>query len=1184
MSLAGEGRGCNTLVGRFDVLEVDYGADGSVQRFAADFVQHCEGGAPALFGQVRFNSNLPVYTDAQLPAPFVFADNFDAPPNALITSNAVTISGISAAPIRIQGGEYSIDGGPFTSQPGTIANGQAVTLRLTTSSILGTAIFATVKIGAASATWRAITGTGQQGSVNGLYYHSQPGDYIGQGQQRALLIGTGFTLTPSRNFHNGVSFNIAGNGESWSLDFGGPGRSALAVGSYEAAVRFPFENGMSPGISLSGDGRGCNTIRGRFDVLEVAYGENGEVQRFAADFAQHCEGGVPGLFGQIRFNANTPVYTAPALPAPFDFVDALDVPRGVQVTSNAVAISGITTAPISVQGGEYSIDGGLFTSAPGTIANGQAVALRLMSSNLGGTATFATVRIGAASATFQATTAFTSGTNILYFHSQPGDYIGQGQQRAIYAGTGFTLTPTRNGRNGVSFTISGGGQFWSLDFGGPQNAPLVVGAYENAVRYPFQNGPSPGVNLSGDGRGCNTIRGRFDVLEVAYAANGSIQRFAADFVQHCEGGAAALFGQVRFNSDLPVYSEAVLPAPFVFADAFDVPRGALITSNAVTVSGIAAAPISVQGGEYSIDGGPFTRDAGTIANGQTVRLRLVSSSLGGTASFATVRIGAASATFKATTAFAQGANILYFHSQPGDFIGLGRQRALYAGTGYTLTPSRNSHNGVSFAIEGGGDSWRINLAGPQRAPLAVGAYDNAVRHPFENGLSPGIDVSGEGRGCNKIRGRFDVLEVAYGADGSVQRFAADFVQHCEAGMPALFGQIRFNSDLPVYTEAVLPAPFDFVDAVDVPRAALVTSNAVTISGIAAAPISVQGGEYSIDGGPFTSAAGIITNGQTVALRRVSSSLAGTAAFATVRIGAASATFQVSTAIALQGANMVYFHSQPGDFVGGGLQRALHAGNGFTFTPSRNFHNGVSFTINGAGEFWSLDLAGPQGAPLAVGAYENAVRFPFQNGTSPGISFSGGGGCNTIRGRFDVLEVSYGTDGSVQRFAANFEQHCEGGAPALFGQIRYNADTPVYAAPVLPAPFDFVDALDVPRGVLVTSNAVTITGIAGAPISVQGGEYSIGGGPFTSAAGTIAGGQTVRLRVMSASLGGTATFATVRIGAASATFQATTALAMSGANVLYFKSAPGDYIGQGQTRALHAGTGFALRRAATTATA
>jgi hypothetical protein len=72
---------------------------------------------------------------------------------------------------------------------------------------------------------------------------------------------------------------------------------------YELATRFPFQAATVPGLSVSGEGRGCNTLTGRFEVLEVTYGPSGEVLTFAADFAQHCEGMGPALTGSIRYNA-----------------------------------------------------------------------------------------------------------------------------------------------------------------------------------------------------------------------------------------------------------------------------------------------------------------------------------------------------------------------------------------------------------------------------------------------------------------------------------------------------------------------------------------------------------------------------------------------------------------------------------------------------------------------------------------------------------------------------------------------------------------------------------------------------------------------------------------------------------------------------------------------------------------
>ena len=79
-----------------------------------------------------------------------------------------------------------------------------------------------------------------------------------------------------------------------------------------------------------------------------------------------------------------------------------------------------------------------------------------------------------------------------------------------------------------------------------------MGAYENAVRAPF-HGNQPGLELSGSGRGCNTLSGRFVVLELQTDAQGVLTRLAVDFEQHCEGPQAPpLFGSLRVNSTVPI--------------------------------------------------------------------------------------------------------------------------------------------------------------------------------------------------------------------------------------------------------------------------------------------------------------------------------------------------------------------------------------------------------------------------------------------------------------------------------------------------------------------------------------------------------------------------------------------------------------------------------------------------------
>ena len=112
-----------------------------------------------------------------------------------------------------------------------------------------------------------------------------------------------------------------------------------------------------------------------------------------------------------------------------------------------------------------------------------------------------------------------------------------------------------------------------------------------------------------------------------------------------------------------------------------------------------------------------------------------------------------------------------------------------------------------------------------------------------------------------------------------------------------------------------------------------------------------------------------------------------------------------------------------------------------------------------------------------------------------------------------------------------------------------------ASDTTPNAFSFADVLGVTPGAVLTSNAITVGGInTSASIAVTGGSYSIGcGATFTSAAGTIASGQTVCVR-HTAPLGLSATTNTVlTIGGVSDTFSSTTITSLPGA---------GDFDGDG----------------------
>jgi len=78
-------------------------------------------------------------------------------------------------------------------------------------------------------------------------------------------------------------------------------------------------------------------------------------------------------------------------------------------------------------------------------------------------------------------------------------------------------------------------------------------------------------------------------------------------------------------------------------------------------------------------------------------------------------------------------------------------------------------------------------------PLRVGTYDGATRWPFQRDSDPGLDISGEGRGCNTLTGRFVVREADFTASGQVRQFWATFEQHCENRAPALYGDVRVTN-------------------------------------------------------------------------------------------------------------------------------------------------------------------------------------------------------------------------------------------------------------------------------------------------------------------------------------------------------------------------------------------------------
>jgi hypothetical protein len=173
--------------------------------------------------------------------------------------------------------------------------------------------------------------------------------------------------------------------------------------------------------------------------------------------------------------------------------------------------------------------------------------------------------------------------------------------------------------------------------------------------------------------------------------------------------------------------------------------------------------------------------------------------------------------------------IFYYQSSPGDYIGQGEEVVLTPEYPANFSISRNYHEGITVSVRTPSEIpypqshwWYLEFTAPYRVPLSVGNYEDAARHPFQEIDQPGLSMYGNGRGCNRLSGQFDVREVTYEADEeTVSQFAADFVQICELFMPPLFGAIRYNSDVPL--PAFVPGSITLINEVNADKCVEATS-------------------------------------------------------------------------------------------------------------------------------------------------------------------------------------------------------------------------------------------------------------------------------------------------------------------------------------------------------------------------
>ena len=214
-------------------------------------------------------------------------------------------------------------------------------------------------------------------------------------------IGTGYD--GSISYKDFWEFDPSTNTWTQKAGFGGTGRygaAGFSIGSkgyigigYDGSTMFDDFWEYDPGTNIW-------TLRSTFDGTG-RYGAVG----FSIGSTGYIGTGLDGSTYYKDFWEYNPVLDK--IPDQFTFTDQTNVAVGKTVTSNIITVSGIdpkVTIPISISGGTYSINGGAYTSAIGTVSNGDTVTVQQTASSLSHTTTNATLIIGGVSGTFNVTT------------------------------------------------------------------------------------------------------------------------------------------------------------------------------------------------------------------------------------------------------------------------------------------------------------------------------------------------------------------------------------------------------------------------------------------------------------------------------------------------------------------------------------------------------------------------------------------------------------------------------------------------------------------------------------------------------------------------------------------------------------------------------------------------------------
>ncbi|MGA1933238.1 putative Ig domain-containing protein [Arcobacter sp. YIC-464] len=460
-----------------------------------------------------------------------------------------------------------------------------------------------------------------------------------------------------------------------------------------------------------------------------------------------------------------------------------------------------------------------------------------------------------------------------------------------------------------------------------------------------------------------------------------------------------------------------------------------VESNAITVTGVNTdTSISITGGEYQINGGSWTSIAGTVQNGDTVKVRTDASSNFSSDTEATLTIGGIEDTFKVfTTLEDKNPDLISFDKVEDTEISTLTTSGTKTLTGFNTAieidvvdegnNTEYSINGGSFVTTAGtvsvNDTVQVRHTSSSEfstetvSKLKIGSnvYEfksNTKADPFVADTTPNAiifslfenqeldtEITSSARTITGINTdtAISITNGTYSISSDNGTTWSDFTN--EAGTVNLNDQIKVmqttSSEYQTKTETVLTIggvanklvsytkvkdalvdAFTFTSQSDVTQDTEITSSTITIKGInVEVPVSVDNGVLIIDG-IESGTSGTISAGQTLAVKHTSALTGGANTYSKVTVGTYTTTFKSTTAYAAPQ-------------ISGTPSSSVVTGTAYSFIPSVDSGDEItSWTISGNPSWMKINSVTGEvyGTPANVSEQQSTTGITI-TATNPG---------------------------------------------------------------------------------------------------------------------------------------------------------------------------------------------------------